>query len=488
MAEQGPDEEPGRISDAEARFELWRRRLGLWLAAPLGVAAWLAGGGTPAAQKLAGIMAFTAVLWISEAIPVAITGLVAAALVVLVGVAPPREAFSAFATPLLFLFVGSFFIAEAMRLHGLGERLARAASSVARGRLGMLCALSATAWFLSLWISNTAATAVTLPIAIAVAQAAGDRRYGAALVLSIAYGASMGGVGTPIGTPPNLIGIAALHERAGVDLHFFEWMRVGVPIAAVMLLLLWGLLFLRFGVRGPVAQLTAAPRKAWSRGEIAVATVFAAAVVLWLLPGFFAVAGPAAATAWTARHLPEEVVGLLCAAPLFIWPIGTRESPRPALTWQEAARIDWGTILLFGAGILLGDQAGKTGLARLWGDTLVAATGVDSLWGITALCIAAAILLSEATSNTATATLMLPIAIALAKAAHVSPIPPALGATIGASFGFMLPISTAPNAMAYGTGQVTIRQMVTAGIAFDLLGFGVVFLGLRLLCPLLGLL
>lgn len=482
-------DEQGRISHGEEIFELWRRRLGLWLAAPLGIAAWLASGGTPDAQKLAGIMAFTAVLWISEAIPVAVTGLCAAALIVLTGVAGPKDAFQAFATPLLFLFVGSFFIAEAMRLHGLGERLARAICSVARGRLGILCALSGTAWFISLWISNTAATAVTLPIALAVAQSTGDKRFGAALVLSIAYGASMGGIGTPIGTPPNLIGIAALRERAGVELHFFEWMRFGLPIAAVMLALLWGLLAIRFRVRGEVSVSPAQgiDRKPWSRGEVAVGVVFAAAVALWLLPGIFAIAGPAPAARWTSSHLPEEVVGLLCAAPLFVWPVGTPQAPRPALTWQEATRIDWGTILLFGAGIMLGDQAGKTGLAALWGDAMVAATGVDSLWGITALCIAAAIVLSEATNNTATATLMLPLAIALAKAAQVSPIPPAIGATIGASFGFMLPISTAPNAMAYGTGQVTIRQMTTAGIAFDLLGFLVVLGALRLLCPLLGL-
>lgn len=477
------------ISAGEARFERWRRAGGRWGALPLGGLVWLLGEDSPA-QRLAGLMTCAAVLWISEALPVAVTALLAAAGTVVLGVTTPKEAFASFGHPLLFLFVGSFFLAEAMNLHGLGERFARALTRLARGRLGLMLALSGAAFVISLWISNTAATAVTLPVALSVARGEGDKRFGAALVLSIAYGASVGGIGTPIGTPPNLIGIGAL-EKAGVSLGFLEWMAIGLPIALVMLLVLWTLLAWRFGLTlGSGGAQVAAPARPWSRGEIAVAVAFAVAVVLWLTPGVLEVAAPgAAATRWYKRHLPEEVVALLAAGLLFMWPIGpgsAGEATR-ALSWAQAARIDWGTILLFGGGILLGDLAGKTGLAARWGDVLVDATGAQSLWSITALVTGVSILLSEATNNTATATLMLPLTLSLAAAAGVPPGPPALGATLGASFGFMLPISTAPNAMAYGTGQVTVRQMLRTGVMFDVVGFGIIVGGLRVLCPLLGL-
>ena len=191
--------------------------------------------------------------------------------------------------------------------------------------------------------------------------------------------------------------------------------------------------------------------------------------------------------AWWKAHCPEEVVAVLAAVLLFVWPAGTQDAPRAALTWDDAANIDWGTVLLFGGGILLGDLANKSGLAVIWGKQLMELTGASSTWAIVALVTGVALILSEVASNTAAATLMVPLAFALSKAAGVPPVPAVLGATIGSSFGFMMPISTAPNALAYGTRQVSIRQMATAGIWFDVVGFIAVVLGLRVLCPLLGL-
>jgi len=478
-----------QLSAAEARFERARRTAGRYAALPLGVLVWLLGDDAPA-QRLQALMVSAAVLWITEALPIAVTALLAAAGTVVLGVAASKDAFAAFGHPILFLFVGSFFLAEAMNLHGLGERFARALTRLARGSIGLLIALSTAAFTISLWISNTAATAVTLPVALSVARARGDRRFGAAAVLAIAYGASVGGIGTPIGTPPNLIGIGAL-RKVGVEIGFLRWMAVALPIAVVMLVVLWIVLALRFRLVGGARDdyRAEAPARPWSRGEAATAVAFAFAVAGWLTPGVLELAAPGApVTDWYKQHLPEEIIALLAAMLLFLWPIGPGDAePRRALTWSQAVRIDWGTILLFGSGILLGDLAGKTGLAGRWGDALVAATGAESLWGITALATGTAILLSEATNNTATATLMLPLTLSLAAAAGVPPGPPALGATLGASFGFMLPISTAPNAMAYGTGQVTVRQMLSAGVVFDVLGFIVIVAGLRLLCPLVGL-
>jgi sodium-dependent dicarboxylate transporter 2/3/5 len=475
--------------DAEvpgAGFERAKRRLGLFVGPVLAaVAAWAGRDG--ASPELVALIVLCVSWWISEALPPAVVALAAAVGAVLLGLAPPKVAFSAFGNPLLFLFVGSFFLAEALKRHGLAERLAEFMSRRASGRLSLMVAVSITTFVLSMIMSNSAATAIVLPIALSMAGGA-DRKYAAALVLAVAWGASVGGVGTPVGTPPNLIGIAQL-EKSGVSLGFVEWMSVGVPVGLVMLVALLVVLAWFFGVRvgQTLPPRTARPHAPWSSGEIAVVFSMGLAIVGWLLPTLLQlVAGGGAAHRWAQAHLTEEVVALLAGGLLFVWPTGTGVHRRPALTWQEATHIEWGVILLFGGGILLGDLAKSTGLAAEWGTTLVGYTGASSTWAITALCTGVAIVLSEATSNTATATLMAPLAGSLAASAGAAPIPAILGATLGASFGFMLPISTAPNALAYATGRVTIGQMMRCGIIFDVVGFFLIVGGLWILCPLLG--
>jgi len=228
----------------------------------------------------------------------------------------------------------------------------------------------------------------------------------------------------------------------------------------------------------------------WNAGEIAVVIAIGTALIGWLTPTVLGLVAPnSAAARWADAHLAEEVIALIAGCLLFVLPGHDPAHPRtrrPALTWAEATRIEWGVILLFGGGILLGDLARTTGLAAEWGRAFVDATGASSTWGITALVTAVAIALSEATSNTATATLMAPLAGALAAAAGGSPIPAVLGATMGASFGFMMPISTAPNALAYATGRVSIGEMVRAGIVFDVIGYLLILAALRIACPLLG--
>lgn len=468
--------------------------MGFALAPTLAVLIVVAGEGGPK-TRLAALFVVTAILWITEAIPPAVTALVAVSMSVVLGIATPKEAFAALGNPILFLFVGSFMIAEAMNQHGLGARFARAMTRGANGRLGAMVATSGAAFLLSMWTSNAAATAVVLPIALHVALGAGkptttrtgDRTYSAAMVLAIAWGASMGGLCTPVGTPPNLIGVRALADR-GLPIDFFGWMKVGVPVGVLMLVAMWLVLAVIFRVRpGEAAPPAEETHRAWSRGEVAAFVAFSLAVVLWILPGVLDVMGSPWARS-VKQHLPEEVVALLCAAVLFVWPVSEPGQPvQRALSWHTASRIDWGTVLLFGGGILLGDLGNKTGLAADWATALVDATGVTSPWMLVALITAASIVLSELASNTASATLMVPIAFALATASGAPPIPAVLGATLGASFGFMMPISTAPNAMAYATGAVTIRQMVVAGAVFDVAGFVVLLAALRVLCPLLGL-
>ncbi len=471
---------------AEAGFEQRLRRVGLVAGPALALVVYgLSRGG--AAPGLAGLMTLAVVWWMTEALPPAVVALVIAAATVLCGVATPKQAFGAFGSPLLFMFVGSFFIAEAMAVHGLGERMARATGALARTPLALLVALSGTAFALSMMMSNLAATAIVLPIALAAGKGA-DRRFQAALVLSIAWGASMGGIATPVGTPPNLIGLAGLRQR-GLDVGFGTWVGVGLPIALAMLLAMWAVLVALFDVRrARVATDITRLDRPWSRGEVAVVVALALALVGWLLPSTLQVIAPdASVTAWARTRLTEETVAILAGCALFVLPGGTAAQPRPALTWAEAVRIDWGVILLFGGGVLLGDLARDSHLTESWGRALVAWTGAGSTWSIVALVTGVAIVLSEATSNTATATLMVPLAAGLAEATGAAPVPAVLGATLGASFGFMMPISTAPNALVYGTRRVTIGQMMRAGVVFDVIGFVVVVAGLRVLCPLFGL-
>jgi sodium-dependent dicarboxylate transporter 2/3/5 len=508
-----------KISAAEERFEELRKKHGLWIGPLVSLLFFALRDDTPQ-TRLASILIFCGIWWFTEPVALAVTALFGAALVVLSGLATAKEAFSSFGTPLLFLFVGSFFLAEAMRRNGLGERIARFVTGIATGQISLLMTLSMAAFIISLWISNTAATAILLPVAISVARNT-EPRYGAALVLSIAYGASVGGIGTPVGTPPNLIGIARIRE-AGVSINFLEWMSIGLPIGLLMLVFLWILLALRFSLKknqplfngiaiGLAAEQNAASSAiiadsdaqppspplyqlthehvTWQPAEKVVAAVFGVAVFAWITPGVLEALATLypdlqAASKLLKTRITEEVVAICCATVLFVWAVPDPNKPgekKKVLTWKEASEIDWGTILLFGGGILLGDLAGKTGLAASVGGWFVGLTGAESALGITALCTGISIIVSEATSNTAAATLMLPLSISLAEAAGIPILMPAMGATLGASFGFMLPISTAPNAMAYGTGKVSIQQMASAGVLFDILGFFVIVFGLWLL-------
>ncbi|MDP2342843.1 MAG: SLC13 family permease [Deltaproteobacteria bacterium] len=455
---------------------------------------------------VAGLFVAAAILWVSEAIHPAATALVVIAAAPLVGACTVKEAFAALGNPILFLFVGSFMIAEAMRIHGLGERLAAALTRRANTRLSALVVTSSTAFLLSMWISNSAATAVVLPIALALAKS--DARFRSAQVLGVAWAASMGGLCTPVGTPPNLIGMRAL-EAQGTPVTFGGWMAIGLPIALVMLVAMVVLLAWRFGLR-PGQRLTTdksetttstsavlgGPRgagatadvdkirtttKPWARGEIAAMSAFLLAVVLWIVPGVLELFEVAWVKPLKAR-LSEEVVAVVAALLLFVWPIHRRgETPRRALSWDEAKHIDWGTVILFGGGILLGDLANKSGLAKVWGTALLDASGAHATWAVVALVTIVALVLSELASNTASATLVIPLAIGLAQAAGVDPRVAVMGATLGASFGFMMPISTAPNAMAYATGAVTVRQMASTGIVFDVVGYLIVVVGVLLL-------
>jgi sodium-dependent dicarboxylate transporter 2/3/5 len=184
--------------------------------------------------------------------------------------------------------------------------------------------------------------------------------------------------------------------------------------------------------------------------------------------------------------MPEAVVAVVAALLLFVLPVRLREGEF-TLTWAEAVKIDWGTILLFGGGLTFGTLMFETGVARAMGEAFATQLGTSSLWGFTFTAIAIGIVMSETTSNTAAANMVIPVVIAIAQASGINPIPPVLGAVFGASFGFMLPVSTPPNAIVYGSGLIPIPKMIRAGFVFDVLGLFIIWIGLRVMCPVLGL-
>ena len=481
-------------SPAEELFNRRRRTAGLiggpallllFLVLPLPVPA--------PAHRLAGILTMMVILWITEALPLAVTALIGPVLAVVLQVAPARAAFASFADPIIFLFIGSFMLAEAMFVHGLDRRIAFGALSsrtVGSHPARILFVYGGVAAGISMWISNTATTAMMFPIGLSIVAHLTEGResdqvsrdFSTAMMLMAAFGASVGGIGTPIGTPPNLIGIGMLSRIAHVEISFFKWMMLGVPIVLLLFGFLVGYFYWR-SLRG----LEVDPRRTeiirdelrrlgpLSAGQRNTLIAFGVTVSLWLFPGALAIVG-AGETSFArayAAAVPESVAAMVGAILLFLLPVSWR-ARRFTLSWDEAVRIDWGIILLFGGGLAMGELAFSTGLAEATGRGITAWLPVHSVLSLTILFTAVAIIMSEAASNTASANMIVPVAIAVSQAAGISPIEPALGATLGASMGFMMPISTPPNAIVYSSGYVPITAMMRHGIALDIAGFVVI--------------
>ncbi|MBK8597027.1 MAG: SLC13/DASS family transporter [Holophagales bacterium] len=496
----GSASEEGRLSEAEIRFERRRRRAGLVLG-PAAFALLLAfppGDLGLAPARLLAVVSWVLVWWITEAVPLPVTAVLGPALTVVLGVVPVKDAFAPFGDPIIFLFLGSFLLARAMSVHGLDRRLARAvlalpaASSSPKRIVWTFAALGAA---LSMWLSNSATTAMLFPIALGVLGTMDGERsrstpLARSLLLACAYGSSVGGIGTPVGSPPNLVAIGQLSSLAGIHVGFVPWLLVAAPVMAVLLLFVGLVLGLPARQAGPVpipapgSGHSALPVGPMTSGERSVTSAFLLTVALWVAPGIASlVLGTGHAwSAALARALPEGAVAVLGAALLFVLPAGGSER-RGALTWGEATEIDWGTLLLFGGGLSLGGAMFRLGLSEALGRSLVSATGVSSTVGLTVVFSIFSIFFTEITSNTAAATMLVPLAIASARAAGASPLEPALGCALGCSMAFMLPVATPPNAIVYGSGLVPVGTMARAGLWMNLAACVVIPAGVLLLVP-----
>lgn len=482
-----------RSSEAEVRFDRIRAQTGAVLA-PLVLLGLLIlpmpGLSTPA-HRLAAIAAMTVVLWISEAIPLAVTALLAPALAVLFGVAPAAQVFGPFAHPLIFMFIGGFMLAEALAVHGVDRRAALWLLTRNFVRGSPTRALVVVAWTtfgFSMWINNTATAAMMCPVAIGLcdgirklcptdpASQAKQRRFEEGMLLMVAYSASIGGVCTPIGTAPNMIAIAELDRVTGLHFDFMRWMVFALPIGIAAQV---GMLVLAVRRWPPAIEqapgLTESVRRDLAAlgpvkpAEYRAMAVFGIAIVGWLSPSALrlGLGEDAFASGWAERSLSESIVALLAASLLFMIPATDQPGPDrrrpPLLSWTRATRIDWGTVFLLGSGLALGDLAIDTGLADAIGNTLENLLGAGAsplvvLFAITTVTI----YMTELVSNTATINMLLPVVIPLATRTG-DPVPVVITAAIAASFAFMLPVSTPPNAIVYGTGRVRLPTMVRFG-------------------------
>ena len=496
------------ISAAEEKFEALRRKAGFFLA-PLGFLLtlwWASSVLPPPAARLSAVLVLMVLFWLTESIPLPVTALLGAVLNIVLGVADAKTVLAPFADPIIFIFIGGFMLSRAMTRHKLDRRIALAVLSlpgVSGSPFRILGAMGLVAALVSMWVSNTATTAIFLPIALGVlgsltgGETPRGQAYATGMMLMLAYAASIGGIVTPVGSPPNLIALGQLEKLANIEIGFLTWILVMVPIFAMMFGVLWVMLWFfhpadrNLKVRSENLAAFLSQQRAilgkWTPGQVSTAIAFAVAIILWLLPGVAqAVLGAKHEyVVFLNRYFPESIVALLASCLLFFLP---GENGARALDWESASKIDWGIILLFGGGISLGALMFSTGVAKAMGEAAAGLFGPEAgLWALTGLAIAVGIVLSETTSNTSSATMLCPVLIALADGMGVSPIAPTLGACLGASMGFMLPVSTPPNAIVYGSGLVPLPSMLRAGIVFDVLGFLVIWGGLRVICPLLGL-
>ena len=438
-------------------------------------------GMAPEAWKLVSLASWMVIWWLGEAVPIPATALLPMPLMPLYGIGELRVVAADYANPLVFLFLGGFLLAAAMQRWGLHRRMAleivRRVGTSSGGIIGGF--MLATA-FLSMWISNTATTIMMFAVGLSVIEFVGRkvtdertvRHFGVALMLGIAYAASIGGVGTLIGTPPNALLASFLATTYDIQIDFFTWMLIGIPVVIVMLPIAWLLLtkvvfptrHLQIGDAGSVIGQELAALGAMSKGEKVVAWVFGAAAVGWILRSQIV---------WlTGLPLDDTMIALIAALVLFAWPISRQEGAF-ALGWDDARHVPWGILLLFGGGLALASGFKSTGLAEWIGAEV---GGFDiSVWALVFVVSAAIVYLTEITSNTASTATFLPILGAVAVGLGLDPRLLAIPVALGASMAFMMPVATPPNAIVFSYEKMELRDMVMAGFWLNIVAVAVCF-------------
>lgn len=414
------------------------------------------------AVATAAVTALCAGWWVTEALPIPATSLIPFAVFPVLGVLSPTQLATAYGHPLILLLLGGFLLSTAMERSGAHRRLAIALVRGVGSGSGqrVVLAFMLTSALLSMWISNSATTLMLLPIALAVLQEPRNVGIAKPLLLGIAYAASIGGLGTPIGTPPNLVFLAVYREQVGIEMSFLDWMKVGVPASMSLLPLAWWIL--TRGMRPQRIEMELVQGR-FTAHERRVLWVFLFTALAWVTrtePH----GGWSALVPWVRAD--DGTVALLAVVLLFALPNGSGER---LLDWETARRIPWGLLLLFAGGIAIAKAFDASGLSNALGDRLSQLSTLPTFAMVLGLCLSVT-LLTEVTSNTAVATLLMPILAAAAVAGQLDPKLLMIPATLSASCAFMLPVATVPNAVVFGTEHIQIGDMARAGLRLNLLG------------------
>ncbi|GAA1995977.1 DASS family sodium-coupled anion symporter [Nocardiopsis rhodophaea] len=433
----------------------------------------------------AGVAALMAVWWATEALPLPATALLPLVLFPVLTGADIKDVAAPYANPIIFLFMGGFMLALAMQRWNLHRRIAlTVVAAVGTSPAMLIAGFMLATGFITMWVSNTSTTIMMLPIGAAVIAMVAqlrdgrtDPNFATALMLGIAYSSSIGSVATLIGTPPNALMVGYLAENHGISIGFGQWMMVGLPLAAVFLLLTWLVLTkLVFpprlaaftdGVDG--RELIRSELRAMgpvSRGEFLVLLVFVGAALAWVFVPLLADSPIGETLPWLA-HISDAGIAMAVAVLLFLIPVERRMGVR-LLDWDSVTQLPWGILLLFGGGLSLSTQFGESGLSEWIGAGVGALSAVPV--GVLVLVVAALVLLlTELTSNTATAATFLPVMGGVAVGMDMDVMTLIVPAVLASSLAFMLPVATPPNAIVFGSGHVTIAQMLRGGIWLNLI-------------------
>lgn len=435
------------------------------------------------AWLIAAVALLMASWWGTEAIPLPVTSLLPLALFPLLGIMDFRAAAAAYASPSIFLFLGGFILAVAIQASGLHKRLALyVIASINNSASAIVGAFMCISFFISMWVMNTSTTLMLLPICLALSSNIQEsvpglspkntKNFEISLLLGIAFASSMGGMSSLVGTAPNIVFAGFMQENYGIEIAFMDWMRVALPIGLIMLLS--GFLVLTKALFPANFDINIEAKRrinkslyalgSISRDEKKVLYIFLLTATLWISRTYLVEFN-------IFTGLTDAGIAIIAAICLFIIPSSSKKTD--LLTWEETKNLPWGLLILFGGGLSLAKAINSSGLGQWMGESFILAITFEP-WIIVMLIVTFIIFLTEVTSNTATTSTFLPIAASIAIATSLAPENIAIPMVLAASLAFMLPVATPPNAIVYGSGKLSIRDMIKAGFILNIIGIALI--------------